>query len=467
MDQKIVIPKPHTPKQDIIMRCFFIPGLLELWVSCGTKFGKTLGGISGISAKAWVTKNGIFRWTAPIYSQVKYGYRYAKKIFPGEPHVKLNESGPYITIPKTDTMLEFRSAKNPEDLEGEGSAGTGLDEAAKMVRQAYDSIKTTHTRTGALIAGFSTPRGKNWFHEKCMESKDIMEWCLKNNKPPTHIFLTARTIDNPFIRPEAVDEARRSLPDRLFRQYYLAEFVDDGTVFVGTRECIQNPENELELFGRVQRWIHSDAKQRNVVIGVDWAKSEDYTVFYALDYEKKPYETVGIMRFQGINYTQAVKELVLFARSFKKAELVKHDKTGIGGVLEDLLGATPLAFEGYVFSNTSKSYIINNLILGFERRTLTIPNWTTLLQELDSYEVHVSEAGNMKYSAPSGMHDDLVIGLALALSAAEEFSTKAMNLRFLEDLPNTKLSMDDYYNDMIEDTDQLSNQIFGFNINDD
>ena len=46
-----------------------------------------------------------------------------------------------------------------------------------------------------------------------------------------------------------------------------------------------------------------------------------------------------------------------------------------------------------------------------------------MIRELDAYEVSVSEIGTARYSAPSGMHDDIVIMLVLANAAINEFST--------------------------------------------
>jgi hypothetical protein len=34
--------------------------------------------------------------------------------------------------------------------------------------------------------------------------------------------------DNPLINPSEIDDARLTLPDNVFRQEYLAEFIDGG-----------------------------------------------------------------------------------------------------------------------------------------------------------------------------------------------------------------------------------------------
>jgi hypothetical protein len=52
-----------------------------------------------------------------------------------------------------------------------------------------------------------------------------------------------------------------------------------------------------------------------------------------------------------------------------------------------------------------------------EQRLITLPKpglCPELIDELESFEYSVSEQGNTRTGAPSGYHDDTVIGLALA-----------------------------------------------------
>ena len=75
-----------------------------------------------------------------------------------------------------------------------------------------------------------------------------------------------------------------------------------------------------------------------------------------------------------------------------------------------------------------------------------------MLKELDSYEVTTSDSGKFRYSAPKGLHDDIVSSLMLANSAIQEYSAE-FKLQFLEDLPDKKMSVDKWYNDLKIDSD--------------
>jgi len=447
MQEVLVLPKPHSRKQKLVMQSMFCENLREIWVASGSKFGKSLAGASCLLSRAFITDNGLFRWVAPIYSQAKIGFKYAKTILP--PHlIDINNGNLTLKINEKNTSIEFRSGKYPEDLEGEACHGYCLDECAKMTEQVYDSAKTTTTITRGIMVAFSTPRGKNWFYNKCMSAKEEMEWSLANNIQPSKIFLTAPSSANPYVTKEAIEEARRNTPERLFRQYYLAEFIDQGAVFVGYRDCINEPDKYIDT---QNYWLEKDIDKCDIVIGVDWAKHTDYTVFVAIDYKHKPVKVIGYMRFHGISYMQAVKELYLFAKKFKSVSTVWHDKTGVGEALDDMLCNIDLPFHGVTFSNSSKSSLINTLGLTFEKKDIIIPNLSEMLRELDVYEVDVSETGMMRYNAPPGFHDDIVISLALANAASREFAGLDFETRFLDDLKEKDLSIDKFYTDLLED----------------
>jgi hypothetical protein len=444
-------PEAHSKKQRLIMNAFQIPGLRKIYVACGTKYGKSLSA-SAMESQAALSRPGtIWRWIAPIYEQAKIGMDYFKKMLPPAPHTNFKDGAMRIFLPKIETQIQFWHCKNPTSLEGIGSHGNVFDEAAKCPYEAVAAAQTTVTFTKGPQGYFSTPLGKNWFYRECMEAKEHMEWCLKNGKTPERIFIKARTIDNPFIDPAVIEEARRDLPDRLFRQYFLAEFVDDGMVFVGFRDCVQG--SPIDVYGAVQFWVEVDAHERDVFIGIDWAKKEDYTVFTALTLDKGQPRMVGFMRFQGIGYVQALKELYKFLQKFKNVVLIKHDRTGVGEAIDDMMAQLTVPFEGVVFTNASKAAMVNQLIMAFETKELVIPNWPEMIKELESFSVVTNELGTARYNAPPGLHDDIVASLMLANVAAQEYGSD-FKLHFLEDLPKTKMPLEQWYNDLIADSEE-------------
>jgi len=436
----IIVPKPHSDLQRIIMKAFVNPHIRECYVACGTKFGKTFSCAGALAFAAPRSPGSVWRWFAPISSQSRIGMRYIRKMFPKPPFIDINKAAGTIEIPTLELLLQFLHGSNPENNEGEGTKGNVLDEASKLDEQIYNSVHTTVTMTMGKIMAPSTPRGRNWFYKKCMAARQEMMRALREGRQPTKFFITAPTAANPHVPRESIEHARQNLPDRLFRQYYLAEFVDDATVFSGFRACIPilNHIQCLELGRGRTRWLEPHAKNARVVIGADWAKSNDFVVLTAWEYAPegggKP-RLIGFDRFQGVDYPIVINETVAFAKEFGHIAMLFHDKTGIGAVIDDMLASTGLPYEGVVFTNDSKSYMVNNLVVAIQRRDCQLLNWPEMIHEMDAYEVTTNKLGRMRYNGPEGMHDDIVSSMILGWSAVLEFANVNLEVKSLGDIP--------------------------------
>lgn len=419
---KIIIkaPQPHSKKQEIIMHALAQEDIREVWIACGSKLGKSLACATSLVNASIKTHGTLWRWVAPIYLQTLIGKKYVSNLLPGKPWVRDSDSGicPQIHLIPNNSLFQFFHGQKPETLEGEGVHGYVLDEAAKMKEDVYDSAYTTTTVTKGRFLVCSTPLGKNWFYRKCMNAKDEMMEALKAGKVPRKLFITAPTSTNPYVEERIILEAKRNLPDHLYRQYFLAEFVDQSSVFYGFRECVAGPV--VGAGKKLQTWLDPNAKRLRVVFGVDWAKQGDFTVFTAWSTEGKP-RIVGFMRFQD-DYMASIKHLIWFAKQFGYVALVRHDKTGVGDVLDEILTQTNLSFEGMAFTNESKSRMVNTMILGIQQRKITFPNWPTLIDEFDAYEVNFTELGKATFSAPDGGHDDVVSSCLLGYFTVEEYA---------------------------------------------
>lgn len=437
------------------MGAFLIPGLREVYVAAGTKWGKTVAAVSAQASLAVQNRQTKHRWVAPIYEQAKIGLEdYFPRILPPAPLSEIRPGKMLIELPELETSIEFWHAKDPYSLEGKAIHSYIIDEAAKCHPQTYVSARTTTTRTEGPMLICSTPLGKNWFYTQCMEAKEHQEWAIRNGRTPEKIFITARTTDNPTINPAVIEAARRELPDRLFRQFYLAEFCDDGSVFAGTRECLYGPD--IEAYGDRQRWIMEGSDRRTVVLGVDWAKTLDYCVFVGIDIETR--QVCAFERFHKLPYTEAIRRLHLFASSFGNVEIILHDKTGVGGAIDDAMAALPFAYRGVTFTSQSKGEMVARLITAVEQRQIALPRWQQLISEMDSYEVKTSATGALTYAAAGGKHDDIVSALMLAHSALLNYGDKTLEVFTLEDLgrvqrqaPEPGDSLAGFYQSLLED----------------
>jgi hypothetical protein len=447
--------RPHSPKQRQIMEYLAGSGPpFTMWVSCGTKFGKTIGACGGVGLAVPNNRGELSRIVAPIYKQVKISWKYLDQIWPGEPYVIKNKGNMEMYLPGVKSTLQFWHGQNPEDLEGEGVARQLNDECAKLRQQVFDSSRTTMTRTMGRMQNISTPRGRNWFFRGYTRALEEMERAAYEKRTPKEIALTATTAENPFVSQEAILEAKRLLPERLFRQYYLAEFLEDGMVFPAPVIDTEFWPVKFVVDGPVQSWMRGDYADLNVVAGCDWAKQRDFTVLTAWDYSKRPFRMVGFMRLQGMSYPDQVVEVVRFLRKYKSCEMLKHDKTGVGIALDDMLEKVPdLVYEGVTFSNATKAFMVNDLIMLMERREILFPWWQQLMDEFDNFEVQVSDIGNMIYKAADGFHDDIVFSCALGMIACLHYADATFEAAFLEELPFVKPQIDTIEHYMLENLD--------------
>lgn len=436
----------------MIMQAMVMPGLRRVYVPCGTKFGKSISASASLGNAAMQRQGATWRWIAPFYDQAHIGMDYMRGMMPPAPHTEFIDGKNLCRIPFLKSKIEFKHAQKATALEGAGVAGNIFDEAAKIKFDAIASARTTTTFTKGPEMYISTPLGKGWFFREAMEAKEKMKWAVKNNKPVEFAFITARTIDNPFIDRKVVEEAKLTLPDRLFRQFYLAEFVDDGSVFLGINDCIAG--EELEIYGANQYYIVDEPENYEVIMGVDWAKHGDFTVFnaFSVGSGKKPTQ-VGIQRFHGISYVEQIKELYKFCKKFKNVRIILHDKTGVGEAIDDMMGQLPFNSEGITFTNSSKAHMVSMFMLALEKKEISLLNWPEQTRELESYSVVTNELGTARYSAPQGLHDDVVSALILANAAIQDYGVD-FNLNFLEDLPNRKMSVKDWYRDIIDEDDE-------------
>ncbi len=83
--------------------------------------------------------------------------------------------------------------------------------------------------------------------------------------------------------------------------------------------------------------------------------------------------------------------------------------------------------QAFTTTNASKGAAIEGLALAFERGDIKIPNDPALVGELQAYEMERLPSGLLRYGAPDGMHDDMVMSLALAWQAVALRPTVAGN----------------------------------------
>jgi phage FluMu gp28-like protein len=211
------------------------------------------------------------------------------------------------------------------------------------------------------------------------------------------------TSANPHIHPDEITAMQAELTERRFAQEILAQFLDDaGGVFRGVMACATLTGPQEPQPGH------------RYIVGCDWGKSNDFTVFAVVDTTNKT--LVALDRSNQVDYTVQRARLQALCEVWKP-DAVIAESNSMGEPIIEALSRSGLPVRGFTTSNASKAVIIEGLALAFERQDITILNHPVLIAELQAYEASKLPSGLTRYSAPESMHDDTVMALAMAWSA--------------------------------------------------
>lgn len=316
-----------------------------------------------------------------------------------------------------NAYIDFRSADNPENIEGFGYDKAFLNEAGIILKDSYlwhNAIQPMllEFKPQTVIGG--TPKGKGLFYELYLRGQD------KGHEDYAAFHFT--TFDNPYLDHDTIRKELDRVPELVRRQEYFAEFLDDiGVVFRGVdRVASARPQKPMT--------------NHLYVMGVDLAKVEDYTVIAV--YDRKNNMQVFQKRFRSLEWPFQKKQIREIARHYNNAVVVL-DATGLGDPIADDLIRDGVAVEPVKLSNQSKKEIIEKLSIWIEQQIIRILPIEETLTELKSFTYDVTAQGNIRYSAPAGFHDDIVIAHALAISHLHHV--------YKEEKPKEKTLLQEYY----------------------
>ena len=190
----------------------------------------------------------------------------------------------------------------------------------------------------------------------------------------------------------------------------LLELIDTTVVNVSLPQIMGNLGATLEDVLEAQE---PDANKQYVA-GVDVASSIDFTVVSVMDVQEKA--LVYMDRFNRVDYNVLENRLESLYRRWH-LDSMKVEANSIGQPVIDHLYSKGLSIIPFTTTSATKQSIIQNLQSAFEHGEIRIINDPVLVGELLSFESKRSPSGGFSYSAPSGMHDDTVMSLAIAWSA--------------------------------------------------
>jgi hypothetical protein len=361
-------------------------------VDCGRRFGKTVIGNHCLIGPA--LEGYPVAWASPTYKMLKEAWLETKRTL-APITLSSNASDHRIEL-ATGGIVEMWSMENFESIRGRKYKTWVIDEAAMVpnLGEAWRAvIRPTLTDYKGSAWMFSTPRGMNFFHECFRRGQDPLQ--------PDWMSWQMPTTTNPFIDPAEVELQRLELPERVFRQEYLAEFIDDaGGVFRGVQAAVKTPgrcNNEEPVAGMTYS------------AGADLAKIADFTVISVVDETGRQ---VYHERFNQISWERQMEAIQGVTQKYNCPVVL--DCTGVGDPIFEGLRNRGVHVIPFKFSASSKEQLINNLAMRIERGEADLMDIGVQTGELQAYEYQVSKSGHVKMNAPEGQHDDCVCSLGLA-----------------------------------------------------
>lgn len=296
----------------------------------GRRWGKTTFGLDYLTGPEEGEKGLLAGlpcgWFAPTYKVLGDGWREAKRTL--APIIRRKDESDLRLDLTTGGALEFWSLDRDDPARGRKYARIFVDEAAQVrgLKEKWEqAIRPTLTDfRGEALFG-STPKGANYFRDLDRRSASRDSWASHH----------APTAENPHIAAAEIEEARADLPELVFRQEYLAEYVDFAGIIV-------RPE-----------WLRHGQPGAGfpIVVGVDLAISlkdeAAYTAMVAMCRDR-PLGRVFVVAAQRFRapFSTIVDRIAAFAAGVGAAAVLVEEVQFQAAVVQELIRKTKLNVRG-------------------------------------------------------------------------------------------------------------------------
>ena len=339
--------------------------------------------------------------TSLTYKQSKIIYNYISEFLKGTPLLEYDNKSSLEIKLINGSKITFLTVQNPDNVRGNTFTHLFCDEFAFYADGVYDKVlQPTTIAKGRKTVLASTPRGTNKFYDLFMLGLE----------PDSNVKSFKYTWEaNPNLDIEEIQNIKRSIPDAVFRQEYLCEFTDNGSVFNNLRDiCIMN------------EW---PTPVGNLYCGIDIGLFHDYAVATIFDTNGN---LVDMYRSKTGSINKLNTELEQFLKKHKPIKtLLELNNVGVSAY--EYLYPRIKGLEGFKTTAISKGDLINQLQNSIDDKKIKLPTHTfvpEVYQELVNYGFKYSEkTRQIQYEAISG-HDDVVMSLALANKAYADANIK-------------------------------------------
>lgn len=178
---------------------------------------------------------------------------------------------------KNGSLIHLQTLEDPDQGRGQGLHWLWIDEICELSETHWNVIRPSLTEHRGVAFFTSSPRSYDW----------VWEGFYHKAEEGTPGYWAARyaTSENPIISAEELADAKSSMPDTMFRQEYLADFVIyTGAVYGGAvdPQVLRTPEQIKEIipeWPRIEPW-------RQVILGVDTGADHPFGAVKLVSTEK-------------------------------------------------------------------------------------------------------------------------------------------------------------------------------------
>lgn len=380
--------------QKAIVKDIITSDAMYYTVCCPRQWGKSYFLVQLMLYYAINNKDSKLMFTSPSYSQCTKIYNELLKGVENSGVVKKKNAQENSIILINGSEIYFKSVSVPDNLRGYSIDYMFCDEAAMYKDDTFNTVlRPMSTVRGKKTFLLSTPKGQNFFYK--------MYALGKNEEETRYRSYIGSSKDNPFANQEEIEDARKALPESIFRQEYLAEFISGGSVFPN-----------LSINATINKWSDPVYNERYFA-GIDLALQGDYLVLTIVNSKG---EVVNCYRETKKPMSFMIERIKLMLNAYKPS-LTLVETNGIGNGIYEYIQKTHNSVQPFNTSNKSKQDIIEDLIYDLNESKVKIPSkefFPFYVDEMTDYGFTYSpKKRKVIYNSISG-HDDCVMSLAIA-----------------------------------------------------
>jgi len=301
--------------------------------------------------------------------------------------LKFNKTQKTIIFPN-GSMIKFIHTGN-EGMRGETFQSIIVDEACLIDDKMWSILQITAgvslSKNNGKMLITSTPKRKNWFYK------------LFNSEAPNVFSYRMTTEEGGLISRAIIENFKETMPEALFRNEFLGEFIDAGTGFFEYRDLLFCPSLVPTL------------SQKANVAAIDWGFENDYTVLTILNDNN---ELICIHRERG-DVTKIAPKLAKLLNHYNPKQ-VFAEKNGVGVSSNNVLRKLYPKLQDFYTDENKKMKMIPQLAQDIKSKDIKLFDDEELKREFDNFGFKYDKnTGKMKFGSESG-HDDIIMSLAIA-----------------------------------------------------